>query len=312
MRALWQALFSISLCAKMPFFTGFPQRTVAAAPQLSARRRPRRRAPRRQCCDSRCEVGAKHVFRQRRARAPRAAPQLRRAARMRRSSGHQDQQGLDQDDGPQRRQVESRDRRDDPADRPQHRLTQRGEQRLQRGVAAGGDEATAARTGKSRTGRCAAACARSRAAPGASTAPAAAGRTPCSAKMQPTSTVATSSTATTEAVSTLPIGGSTRRSGRISGLVSCTTAWHSGLRKSARVHCSNSRASTTNSASDSSVSMMKMMALMRAAVRVCRLTVEPPARGCAALRQRARCGRCRAGPRARMTRAPPGWCRPRK
>ena len=68
--------------------------------------------------------------------------------------------------------------------------------------------------------------------------------------------VATSSTATTEAVSILPSGGSTRRSGMISGLVRRTTAWASGLRKSARVSCSSSRTITTNSARPSRVSTM--------------------------------------------------------
>ena len=48
-------------------------------------------------------------------------------------------------------------------------------------------------------------------------------------------------TATIEAVSTLPIGGSTRRSGITSGFVIFTTACASGLRKSARAHCSSTR-----------------------------------------------------------------------
>jgi len=39
-----------------------------------------------------------------------------------------------------------------------------------------------------------------------------------------TSTAATSNTATTDAVSSLPMGGSTRRKGRITGLVMRTTA----------------------------------------------------------------------------------------
>src|SRR5437762_3845091 len=92
--------------------------------------------------------------------------------------------------------------------------------------------------------------------------------TPCSAKMQATSSTATISTAITEAVSSLPMGGSTRRSGRMSGLVMLTTAWQSGLRKSARVHCSSSRASTTNNARDSSVSTTKVIALMGSSASV--------------------------------------------
>src|SRR5438270_181302 len=92
--------------------------------------------------------------------------------------------------------------------------------------------------------------------------------TPCSAKMQATSSTATISTAITEAVSSLPMGGSTRRSGRMSGLVMRTTAWQSGLRKSARVHCSSSRARTTNNARDSSVSTTKVIALMSSSASV--------------------------------------------
>src|SRR4030088_2130875 len=75
--------------------------------------------------------------------------------------------------------------------------------------------------------------------------------------------IATSTTATTEAVSTLPTGGNMRRRGRIRGLVSRTMACAIGLRKSARAHCNKSRANTTNKASDSSVSTMKTSALMQ-------------------------------------------------
>src|SRR5579872_6781888 len=85
---------------------------------------------------------------------------------------------------------------------------------------------------------------------------------PCRAKNTPTLMQATTSIATTDAVSILPTGGRTRRIGTMNGLVMRTTAWHKGLRKSARAHCSSNRARTTNRASESSVSMMKISALM--------------------------------------------------
>ena len=48
-------------------------------------------------------------------------------------------------------------------------------------------------------------------------------------------------TTTTEAVSSRPMAGRRRRSGDSTGLVSCTMARDSGLRKSARAHCNRSR-----------------------------------------------------------------------
>ena len=74
--------------------------------------------------------------------------------------------------------------------------------------------------------------------------------------------IATRMTATTEAVSTLPIGGNTRRNGKIRGFVSRTIACAIGFLKSARAHCNKSRANTTNKASDSSVSTIKISAVM--------------------------------------------------
>src|SRR5579871_3711048 len=69
------------------------------------------------------------------------------------------------------------------------------------------------------------------------------------ASSSPECTSSTSTTATTEAVSTRPIGGRTRRSGITSGFVSRTIAWTSGLRKSARTswHSRRSRKAPTTS-----------------------------------------------------------------
>src|SRR5438309_11549124 len=93
-----------------------------------------------------------------------------------------------------------------------------------------------------------------------------------------------------EAVSSLPMGGSTRRSGRMSGLVMRTTAWQSGLRKSARVHCSSSRARATNNARDSSVSTTKAIALMSSSASVgsVRTRCGQLARACGGRPERAR------------------------
>ena len=62
--------------------------------------------------------------------------------------------------------------------------------------------------------------------------------------------------ATTVAVSILPIGGSTRRSGMISGLVSRRIASANGLRKFARTICMMSLRISTPRYSEVSVSTM--------------------------------------------------------
>jgi len=65
MRAFSQALFGVGGCAKSLFYKGFMREEVSRR-RAGTRRTPRLRAgalPR--CCDSRCEVAAKRVFRQR-------------------------------------------------------------------------------------------------------------------------------------------------------------------------------------------------------------------------------------------------------
>ena len=59
-----------------------------------------------------------------------------------------------------------------------------------------------------------------------------------------------------------PMAGSRRRIGTITGLVSCTMARASGLRKSARDHCSSSRSNTASIARDNNVWTRKISAAM--------------------------------------------------
>jgi hypothetical protein len=69
MRTLSQALFSTTLLQKSLFYKGFLQHACRLANARRAKAARASGASRaltwRQCCDSRCEVGAKRVFRQR-------------------------------------------------------------------------------------------------------------------------------------------------------------------------------------------------------------------------------------------------------
>ena len=122
--------------------------------------------------------------------------------------------------GPQRRQVKPAERRNEAPERPQHRLAQRSRAATAAASSRPARSGSAAHRERSRRNTSTAACARSRSATARTHAAAGGGsrsrrsqysmRRPC--------TIATRSTATTEAVSILPIGGSTRRSGRISGI----------------------------------------------------------------------------------------------
>jgi hypothetical protein len=73
MRALSQALFFINVLRKCLFSQGL--RNVGGAGVSgggAAHAAQVRRKPRKKCCDSRCEVSAKRVFRQRKVRRARA------------------------------------------------------------------------------------------------------------------------------------------------------------------------------------------------------------------------------------------------
>ena len=67
-------------------------------------------------------------------------------------------------------------------------------------------------------------------------------------------------TATTVAVSTLPIGGSNRRNGRINQLVTRTMASAIGSRKSARTNWNNKRSRNASVSNHNNISTMYLIA----------------------------------------------------